>query len=260
MPENDLKVLIEAARAAGDVARRFNGPSAKLWHKPDDAGPVTEADLAVNELLHQRLMQARPDYGWLSEETEDGAARLHSQRVFVIDPIDGTRSFIKGDDTWAHALAVADRGQVTAAVVYLPMLDKLYSAAIGRGAFLNGQAITATDSESLAEAQVLTTRTNLEPQHWRGAVPVFQRHHRPSIAYRLALIAEGRFEAMFTFRNSWEWDIAAGALIATEAGATVTDKNGVALRFNNPKPQSQGIVAAGAKLHPQIASYLAYTA
>ena len=260
MPENDLKVLIEAARAAGDVARRFNGPSAKLWHKPDDAGPVTEADLAVNELLHQRLMQARPDYGGLSEETEDGAARLHSQRVFVIDPIDGTRSFIKGDDTWAHALAVADRGQVTAAVVYLPMLDKLYSAAIGQGAFLNGQAITATDSESLAEAQVLTTRTNLEPQHWRRAVPVFQRHHRPSIAYRLALIAEGRFEAMFTFRNSWEWDIAAGALIATEAGATVTDKNGAALRFNNPKPQSQGIVAAGAKLHPQIASYLAYTA
>ena len=84
MLENDLKVLIEAARAAGDVARRFNGPSTKLWHKPDDAGPVTEADLAVNELLHQRLMQARPDYGWLSEETEDGAARLHSQRVLLL--------------------------------------------------------------------------------------------------------------------------------------------------------------------------------
>ena len=130
MPENDLKVLIEAARAAGDVARRFNGPRPKRWHKPDDAGPATEATLAVTELQHQLLMQARPASRCLSEETEDGAARLHSQRVFVIDPIDGTRSFIKGDDTWAHALAVADRGQVTAAVVYLPLLDKLYSAAI----------------------------------------------------------------------------------------------------------------------------------
>ena len=245
MPENDLKVLIEAARAAGDVARRFNGPSAKLWHKPDDAGPVTEADLAVNELLHQRLMQARPDYGWLSEETEDGAARLHSQRVFVIDPIDGTRSFIKGDDTWAHALAVADRGQVTAAVVYLPMLDKLYSAAIGQGAFLNGQAITATDSESLAEAQVLTTRTNLEPQHWRGAVPVFQRHHRPSIAYRLALIAEGRFEAMFTFRNSWEWDIAAGHAIVNAAGGSVKKMDGSIMTYAKAGLENPDFIVRG---------------
>ena len=259
MPENDLTVLIEAAQAAGDLACKFDGPSAKLWHKPDDAGPVTEADLAVNELLHQRLMQARPDYGWLSEETEDGVARLQAQRVFIIDPIDGTRSFIKGDDTWAHALAVADQGRITAAVVYLPMLDKLYSAAAGQGAFLNGIPITATNSQNLTEAQVLTTRTNLEPQHWRGSVPKFQRHHRPSLAYRLALIAEGRFEAMLTFRDSWEWDIAAGALIATEAGATVTDKGGEALRFNSPQAQTEGVVAAGAKLHPKIISQLTYS-
>ena len=259
MPENDLTVLIEAAQAAGDLAGKFDGPSAKLWHKPNDAGPVTEADLAVNELLHQRLMQVRPDYGWLSEETEDGVARLQSQQVFIIDPIDGTRSFIKGDDTWAHALAVADQGQITAAVVYLPMLNKLYSATAGQGAFLNGVPITATNSQNLAEAQVLTTSTNLESQHWRGSVPTFQRHHRPSLAYRLALIAEGRFEAMLTFRNSWEWDIAAGALIATEAGATVTDKAGSALRFNSPQAQTEGVVAAGEKLHPQIISQLTYS-
>ncbi|WP_294229727.1 inositol monophosphatase family protein, partial [uncultured Shimia sp.] len=108
MPVTDLDLLIAAAQRAGKIATRYNGPDAKAWHKPEGAGPVTEADLAVNEMLEDTLRAARPDYGWLSEESLDEGDRIHAEKTFIIDPIDGTRSFIEGSDTWAHALAIAE--------------------------------------------------------------------------------------------------------------------------------------------------------
>lgn len=116
MPATDLPLLIDAARMAGRVATSFVGPAAARWDKPDDAGPVTEADLAVNDALSSTLRLARPDYGWLSEETEDDGARLTADTVFIVDPIDGTRNFVDGGRTWAISVAVAHKAQVSAAV------------------------------------------------------------------------------------------------------------------------------------------------
>jgi myo-inositol-1(or 4)-monophosphatase len=141
LPAHDLPLLIDAARMAGRVATSYVGTTAARWDKPGGAGPVTEADLAVNTLLEATLRQARPDYGWLSEESDDNALRLSQDRVFIIDPIDGTRSFVEGSDTWAHSIAVAEHGQITAAVVYLPLLDRLYAASLGGGARLNNAPI-----------------------------------------------------------------------------------------------------------------------
>ena len=236
---------------------RFAGPAALRWDKPGGAGPVTEADMAVNDLLEERLRAARPGYGWLSEETEDDAARLAAERVFIVDPIDGTRSFIEGSGTWAHALAVAERGVVTAAVVYLPMRDKLYAAAQGQGAALNDQAIRVSARNDLQGASVLAAKPNLAPQHWPRGVPDIKRAHRPSLAYRLSLVAEGRFDAMLTLRPSWEWDIAAGELILREAGARTSDRRAGALRFNNPDPRVEGVVAANPRLHAALIEALA---
>ena len=121
MPATDLPLLVDAARMAGRVAASFVGPSAARWDKPDDAGPVTEADIAVNDILMSNLRTARPDYGWLSEETEDTTDRLAQDTVFIIDPIDGTRSFVEGSRTWAISIAVARQGQITAAAIFLPL-------------------------------------------------------------------------------------------------------------------------------------------
>lgn len=157
-PETDLALLIRAAEIAGDTASRYSGPDARKWDKPDGAGPVTEADLAVNAALADLLPAARPDYGWLSEETEDNTDRLSHERLFIIDPIDGTRSFAEGSRTWAHALAVADRGRITAAVIYLPQRELMYTAAVGEGAKCNGTAIT------------ISPRVDLETQRsWQPA-------------------------------------------------------------------------------------------
>lgn len=235
----------------------FSGPTAQRWDKPDDAGPVTEADLAVNAVLHDRLLKARPDYGWLSEESDDSAERLGRRDVFIIDPIDGTRSFIEGADTWAHSLAVARGGQITAAVVFLPMLDRLYAAALGKGATLNDLPINASRLSDLTGATVLATKPVMETANWKPGAPVFKRAHRPSLAYRLGLVGQGRFDGMVTLRKSWEWDIAAGALIVTEAGGYCTDKTGADLRFNNPDPRLNGVVAAGVGLHPELLGSLA---
>ncbi|MEC7962481.1 MAG: inositol monophosphatase family protein, partial [Pseudomonadota bacterium] len=125
MPATDLDLLIHAARLAGETALKYSGPQAKSWDKPGDLGPVTEADLAVNDVLHRELLGARPDYGWLSEESEDGSTRLDQEKLFIVDPIDGTRSFIEGSNAWAHSIAVAQGGEITAAVVLLPAKDRL---------------------------------------------------------------------------------------------------------------------------------------
>ncbi|WP_244995690.1 3'(2'),5'-bisphosphate nucleotidase CysQ [Pseudooceanicola nitratireducens] len=255
-PARDLALLVDAAREAGAVAQQFTGATARRWDKPDDQGPVTEADLAVNDVLLRQLRDARPGYGWLSEESEDSGARLTCDRVFIVDPIDGTRSFIDGNDTWAHSLAIAERGRVVAAVVYLPVKGMLYAAADGGGAWLNDAPIRVSGRDRLTGASVLAAKPNYDKRHWPGGVPDVARHYRPSLAYRLSLVAEGAFDAMLTFRDSWEWDIAAGDLILREAGAVTSDREGRVLAFNNAHPQVGGVVAAGPVLHDGLMAAL----
>lgn len=246
---DDLDLLIGAARAAGRIALRHWRRDPEAWDKPGGAGPVTEADLAVNAMLAEELRGARPDYGWLSEESEDSADRLAARRVFIVDPIDGTRAFIEGQDTFAHSLAVAENGEVIAGVVYLPVLDRLYAARAGGPATRDGAVLAASDRGSLEGASMLTTGANLRSEQWPGGLPPVRRAFRNSLAYRMCLVAEGRHDSMLTLRDAWEWDIAAGDLIARQAGARVSDRRGGALTFNAAHPQAAGVVAAGPAIH-----------
>lgn len=255
MPETDLALLVDAARHSGEIAKRFFNNNPGVTDKPGGAGPVTEADLAVNAMLESELGAARPDYGWLSEETEDSSARLSTTRQFVVDPIDGTRAFIEGSRDWAHALAVIENGVVLAAAVYLPIRDLMFAARLGGGATVNDQPTQVTQA-ALDGATVLGAKPNFEPQYWRNGTPPIKRAFRSSLAYRLCLVAQGRFDGMMTLRPSWEWDIAAGALIASEAGAVVSDQMGQRLIFNNPHPQVPGVITAGPVLHAGLTARL----
>ena len=215
----------------------------KVWDKGGEHGPVTEADLAVNDMLKARLLSARRGYGWLSEETPDNPARLAHETVFIIDPIDGTRAFVAGEENFAHSLAIAHRGKVVAGVVFLPALDRLYAASLDQEPHLNGAPIAASQRGTLTGADILTTKPSLSPEKWPGGVPDVKRHFRASLAYRLCLAAEGRFDGMITLRPAWEWDIAAGGLIAERAGLTVTDRMGAALAFNRSEAKADGVLA-----------------
>lgn len=251
MPERDLELLSRAARAAGEIALRFWKNAPRAWDKGAE-GPVTEADIAVNEMLADTLRRARPDYGWLSEESVDDPARLGADRVFIIDPIDGTRAFIAGEDTFAHSLAVAEHGRIIAAAVFLPALDRLFTASANGPALRDGQPLTASRHPGIAGATMLLTAPALQPEHWPGGVPELRRSFRASLAFRLCLVAEGRHDGMATFRPTWEWDSAAGSLIAARAGAAVTDADGQPLRFNQPDPRSHGLIVAAPGLHAEL--------
>ena len=253
----DLSLLLEASMQAGEIARKYWRNDPDTWDKGDGAGPVTVADLEVDTFLRETLCAARPDYAWLSEETEDSAERLDAERVFIVDPIDGTRAFVAGQRTFAHSLAIAENGKVTDGVVYLPLRDKLYAAEAGGGATFNGQPVRVTEPDGLVGATVLAARPNFEPKHWHGGTPPMERHFRSSLAYRLSLVGEGRFDAMMTLRDSWEWDIAAGAIIAQEAGATVTDRRGEPLQFNSAVAKTKGVIVAGGALHRDLSARLA---
>ncbi len=242
-------LLEAAARAAGEIALARVGNPGEVREKAGGIGPVSEADLAVDRMLRARLIGARPAYGWLSEESDDDPSRIEAERVFIIDPIDGTKAFLAGQDAWAIALALAEAGRVTAGVVHLPALGKTYTAAEGQGARLNGAPIAASRREALEGAEVLANGNQLAPALWPGGVPAVSRHFRPSLAYRLCLVAEGCFDASFTFRDTWEWDLAAGDLIAREAGAVVTTREGQAPVYNRPHPVLPGMFAAGPALH-----------
>jgi myo-inositol-1(or 4)-monophosphatase len=254
VPEDadDLALLVAAARKAGEIALRFWKQSPETWDKGDGQGPVTEADLAVNTLLASELRGARPDYGWLSEETPDDLDRLHRARTFIIDPIDGTRAFIAGEDTFAHSLAIAEAGQITAGVVFLPALGRLYAAHRAGPALRDGVPIRPSGRVDLLGASLLTPKSTMAPDHWPGGVPNVTRAFRPSLAFRLCLVAEGRHDAMATFRPAWEWDIAAGSLIASRAGAVATDGQGAPLRFNARDPRTQGALVGSPAIHEAL--------
>lgn len=253
--------LLEAAAAAGAAAvmamfRPGEPPLGAVGEK-DDGTLITDSDVAANEAIREVLTRARPDYGWLSEEDGDDASRLSASRVFVIDPIDGTRAFAEGSPNFSVSVALVADGAPLAAALHAPAHQERFAAWAGGGAFKNCAPIRVVPGRALDGARVLSRMMHLEPQWWRSEPPQVERRHIGSIALRLARVAEGAWDASFSLRPANEWDLAAAALIATEAGARVTDRRGAALVFNRPDPAVDGVVAAPPALHAEILSRLA---
>lgn len=244
---DDLALVTQAATAAGEIALRHFGRAPRVWDKGQGQGPVSEVDLEIDAALRALLLGARPGYGWLSEETPDSPDRLRRDRVFIVDPLDGTRAYLDGKDGFAHPVCVVENGQTLAAAIHLPRLGQTYTAARGQGAFCNGAPIVVSDT--VAGARVLTARSQLDPALWPGGVPGVSQHFRPALAWRMALTADGAFDAMLTLKPAWHWDIAAGALILAEAGGTATDGQGEPLVFNTADPRANGVIAANPALH-----------
>jgi myo-inositol-1(or 4)-monophosphatase len=245
---SDLALIEAAAREAGALARSYFGREIETWSK-GAAGPVTEADLAVNALLLEKLIGARPHYGWLSEETADDPARLARARVWVVDPIDGTQSFIQGKPEFVISIGLVESGAAIAGAVYNPITDELWSGAAGAGARRNGAPIAPTPRAALEGAFMVGRKRFFDDRRWPAPWPPLRVEARPAIALRLALVADGGFDAIVLppFKN--EWDVAGGAAILAAAGARVTDLWDDALAFNQPAPLLPGVVAAGPALH-----------
>jgi len=226
---DDLELLRSSAVAAGIIASSFFRRPVKSWDK-ENASPVSEADILVDRYLANALLQARPDYGWLSEETADNPSRLDCERVFVIDPIDGTRGFLRGEDSWTVSLAVVENGVPVAGVVYAPVRDEMYDAARGEGARLNGRAIQRT--RRAGDAPIIPAAGAVHQEMQAAGLHYTRGPYYPSLAYRLVQVATGKLDAVANRRGSQDWDIAAATVILDECGVDIADVCSGFPRFN----------------------------
>jgi len=247
----DLDLIRDAAEAAGRLALAERDAGLKVWSK-SGGSPVTSADMAVDQLLKDTLLSARPDHGWLSEETADNGGRLSNRRIFVVDPIDGTVAYMKGKPWWCVPIAIVEDGRPVAAVIHAPALGETFTATLGGGASLQGRSITASDTADLDDASVLADARLMEGPLWIEPWPAMRFEKRNAIAYRMALVAAGAFDAAIALTPKWDWDVCAGALIVEEAGGRVSDHHGHAWRFNQADPRQNSLVCSAPALHPLI--------
>jgi myo-inositol-1(or 4)-monophosphatase len=238
--------LAAIVREAGEVALRMFGGPLRSWTK-GGTSPVCEADIAVNDFLRSTLTRAAPDCGWLSEESEHDAARLAAARVWVVDPIDGTRAYMAGKPEWAVSVALVENRRPVAAALFAPALDSLFLAEAGQGATLNGMPLAAREPAQLAGLRVAGPKTVLQRIAALDSAIVEPRV--PSLALRIARVAQGRYDAAFASDNSHDWDLAAADLLVHEAGGAVTDFAGTCLTYNKPEPVHGAVIAAGRDCH-----------
>lgn len=247
--QSDLNLLSEASRQAGQIALKyFNSPN-EVWKKHGNS-PVSEADYAVDTFLKETLLSARPDYGWLSEETEDDLERLNRKRLFIVDPIDGTRGFLTGEKQWCISVSIVEDGVPVAGVLECPALNEHFTASRGHGAFLNDKQMTRlvgdrihtiTGSRKLNEVMRAHTEPTLK------VVPFV-----PSLAYRIAMVASGQLDAALARSGAHDWDLAAADVLLSEVGGQITGLNGEKCVYNQKNPRVGPLLITGQEAHLEL--------
>ena len=238
-------------REAGELALHTSRGEFKRWTKGADHSPVSEGDIAVNNLLHTKLRALVPQAGWLSEETEDDLAGRTVQCAWVVDPIDGTRAYIAGFPDWTISVALVQDARPRLAALYAPVTGEMFLAVAGQGATLNGVPMAANLGADLADAKAagpkryLDRLASLSPD----TLPQPKVH---SLALRLTRVAHGALDLAFASPGSHDWDLAAADLLVHEAGGTMTDLAGQPLRYNQPLTVHKALIAAGNARHATL--------
>jgi len=230
------------------------GTPVKNWTK-GESSPVSDADIAVDRLLHERLTGDGSGFAWLSEESVDDPARLSARYVWIVDPIDGTRAYLAEQPDWAVSAALAENGRPIVACLYAPVTDEFFAATVGQGATRNGTAITATRGTSLAQARVAGPKSFLE-QLAKSAPPFTVMPRTRSLALRLARVAQGDYDVAIAGVDSHDWDLAAADLLVHEAGGALTAIGGGTVIYNLPALRHGMLVAAGRDRHAALVELL----
>lgn len=252
----DRALLTETTRCAGQFAAELFARNVRSWDK-SPGNVVSEADLRLDAFLKERLQDARPGYGWLSEETADDPSRLDRRRVWVVDPIDGTRDFVRGRSGFAVSVALVENSQPVLGVLAAPIRKQLYVAEAGAGATRNGEPIRVSGRIDLDGARLPIDPAALKARAWPTPWPAVAVEKPNAIALRIASVASGEADAVFDARGTSEWDVAAAALILREAGGTITDHLGQSLAFNQPSPRLASLVASTPALHEEVRARVA---
>jgi myo-inositol-1(or 4)-monophosphatase len=256
MARRELEIAVEAAQAAGAVIRRFYDTPFEVRQKGRD-NPVTEADLQANARIQAIVHAAFPADGWLSEETADDPARLQLARVWIVDPLDGTKEFVNHIPEFCVCISLVQDGEPIVAVSYDPVRDEMFAAERGGGLTVNGVPARVSTVRTLAQARVLASRSEDKRGEWDAFRPHMQVALTGSVAFKLALVAAGRADATFSLTPKNEWDICAGSLLITEGGGRMTGRDGRPLRFNQRDTRRPGLIASNGVLHPALEAIIA---
>jgi myo-inositol-1(or 4)-monophosphatase len=253
IPAREVALLKDTVREAGALALSLFRTELKNWTK-GASSPVSEADIAVNDLIETRLRRATPDYGWLSEESADDEQRLDKQRVWIVDPIDGTRGYLAGREDWCVSVALVEDTSPVLAAVFAPASDEFFFAARGQGAARNDAALHATvgteiDFSRVAGPKPLVERLSLLSDN------IILHPRIGSLALRLCRVAEGRLDAAFAGGQSRDWDLAAANLIVQEANGNMTALSGERILYNRREVTHGVLVAAGRDRHASIVEH-----
>lgn len=256
----DLRLATDAIRRAGAAVMRHYGTDMVVQHKGPDQ-PLTVADLEADAMLRTTLTSARPGYGWLSEETRDNPDRLQRSRVWIVDPIDGTRSFVAGLPEFSLSVGLAVDGAAMLGLVYNPVTDELYYAVRGGGAFQvrrdGPPARLRVGPQAAERPTMLASRSEISAGAFAPFADRFHVEPLGSTAYKLARVAAGLGDVFLSRGPKAEWDVCAGVLLVEEAGGRVTDTAGTRPAFNRPDPGMRGVLAAGARLHDEVLAAVA---
>lgn len=252
----DFSLAEAAVREAGTLARAHFHAMPEAWTKNDNS-PVSEADQAVDRLLQQRLCDPRPDYGWLSEETADSPERLDKKRVWIVDPIDGTRAYLKGLNEWVVSAALVENGTPVLGLIYNPMHEQMFTAVAGGRSLLNGEAMSVSGRSQMAGCRMLANADHMRGKRWQASWPEMDLHRYNALAYRIVMVAAGRHDATLAFSRFHEWDVAAADLILARAGGTMTNFDGDSFRYNQPVPKLPNGIAANPALQSAFRGFIA---
>jgi len=260
MQDDDLRRIDEALEAARTVFARYTPGAVEARRKAGDQpgfDPVTEADTEVDILLRRLL--PRNGEGWLSEETTDDASRLQCRRVWVVDPLDGTREFVEGIPEWCVSVGLVIDGEPAAGGILNPATGQKVLGARGHGVTLDGRPARVSGRPGLAGATVLASRSEVRRKEWEGyREDLFTIRPCGSVAYKLAQVAAGLADATWTLVPKHEWDVAAGVALVLAAGGTVWEDNpGEAVRFNRPSPKLKRLLTAPPQLVGEIEAEIA---
>lgn len=251
----DILERIEAALdAAGLVFRRFRLGAIEAEYKIGH-DPVTEADRAVNEVLRQNLL--REGEGWLSEESVDDESRLSKSRVWIVDPLDGTREFVAGIPEFCVSIGFVENGRPVAGGIYNPATNEAMLGAIDSGVWYNGKPARASRRTALEGSLILASRSEVNRGEWKQFQGgPFEIRAMGSVAYKLGLVAVGRADLTFTLTPKHEWDVAAGAALVLSGGGVVITPDNSELRCNRKNPLLPGLIGCGPNLSKELISYL----
>lgn len=249
---DDLARIRQALILAKQTVSRFTSGRIKAELKAG-GDPVTQADIELDKVLRRELV--KDDDGWLCEETIDDRSRLDKQRVWIVDPIDGTREFVEGIPEWCISVGLSVDGKMVAAGICNPDADELYLGTREDGVTLNGRPVKVSGTEQLQGAKVLASRSEVKRGEWtRFSDGMLDIVPMGSVAYKLARVSAGLADATFTLVPKNEWDVAAGTLLVEAAGGKVLEKNGDTLTFNRPDTLLTGLIASGASLFDKLHS------